>query len=121
MNNDSDLRRIRHIKKTAKYIGREVAKKKGLPLDELSKYITPKEVSSIIKQYSIKSNGMLFINETILWKIFAVTEQWVKGVMLSKLASDDLFDVYWNSHDNCAIFETKGNKNGKEDNKTTES
>jgi hypothetical protein len=105
---------IKNIKKTAKYIGKDVAKNRGIPLDEFSKYIKPKEIVSIIKQYSIDKNDKYLMNTKILQKIFTEVHDWVLGVTLSQMASKDLIETYWDNTLNCMTFAPKGNENGKE-------
>lgn len=104
---------IKNIKRTAKYIGKDVAKNREIPLDELSSYIKPKEIVSIIKQFAIEKDGMYLINTKILQKIFTEVHDWVLGVNLSRLASKDIIDTYWDDQLNCMTFSQKDNKHGK--------
>lgn len=103
---------IKNIKKTAKYIGKDVAKNRGIPLDEFRNYIKPKEIISIIKQYCIKQDDKYLMNTKILQKIFTEVHDWVLGVTLSKMASKDLIDTYWDETLNCMTFAPKENDNG---------
>lgn len=105
---------IKNIKRTAKYIGKDVAKNRKIPLNELTDYIKPKEIVSIIKQYAISKNNRYLINTKILQKIFTEVHDWVLGVTLSKMASNDLIDTYWDNDLNCMTFSSKENQNGKE-------
>jgi hypothetical protein len=103
---------IKNIKKTAKYIGKDVAKNRGIPLNELTSYIKPKEIVSIIKQYSIPNEDKYLMNTKILQNIFTEVHDWVLGVTLSKMASKDLIDTYWDETLNCMTFAPKENDNG---------
>lgn len=108
------LVKIKNIKKTAKYIGKDIAKSKGIPLDEFSSYIKPKEIVSIIQQYAISKNDEYLINTEILKKIFVEVHDWVLGLTLSKMASKDLIDTHWDTKLNCMTFSQKENlNNGK--------
>ena len=112
---DDPLVKIKNIVKTAKYIGKDVAKTRGIPLKELSSYIKPREIVSIIKQYSIEKNNDYLMNTKILQKIFNEVNDWVLGVTLSKLAVKGLIDTYWDNNLNCMTFSPKGDKDGKKD------
>jgi hypothetical protein len=108
------LVKIKNIKKTAKYIGKDIAKSKGIPLSEFSNYINPKEIVSIIKQYAVSKNDEYLINAEILKKIFVEVHDWVLGLTLSRMASKDLIDTHWDTTLNCMTFSQKENlNNGK--------
>lgn len=113
MKKDKDpLVAIKNIKRTAKYIGKDVANSRNIPLDEFSEYIKPKEIVSIIKQYAIQKNNQYLMNTSILKKIFIEVNDWVLGVTLSKMAVKGLIDTYWDNELNCMTFAPKENKNG---------
>lgn len=103
---------IKNIKRTAKYIGKDVAKNRGIPVSELSSYIKPKEIVSIIKQFAIEKDEKYLINTKLLQKIFTEVHDWVLGVTLSKMASKDLIETYWDETLNCMTFAPKENDNG---------
>lgn len=103
---------IKNIKKTAKYIGKDVAKNRGIPLDEFANYIKPREIVSIIKQFSIEKDSQYLMNTKILQRIFTEVHDWVLGVTLSRMASKDLIETYWDNNLNCMTFSPKGDKNG---------
>jgi len=105
---------IKNLKKTAKYIGKDVAKNRGIPLSELTNYIKPKEIVSIIKQYCISKEDKYLMNTKILQKIFTEVHDWVLGVTLSKMASKDLIETYWDNNLNCMTFSPKVGQDGKE-------
>lgn len=108
------LVRIKNIKRTAKYIGKDIAKSRGIPLSEFAGYIKPKEIVSIIQQYAISKDDDYLINTEILQKIFTEVHDWVLGVTLSKMASKDLIETYWDTTLNCMTFSQKENlNNGK--------
>lgn len=113
MKNDP-LVAIKNMNKTAKYIGKDVAKSRGIPLKELSCYIKPKEIVSIIKQYAVEKNGRYLMNTKILHKVFTEVNDWILGITLSKLAVKGLIDTYWDNNLNCMTFAPKGDYNGKE-------
>lgn len=107
------LVRIKHLKKTAKHIGKDVARNREIPLDQLTGFIKPSEIVSIIKQHAIERDGDYLLNTKLLQKIFTDVNDWVLGVHLSKMASKDLIDTYWDTDLNCMTFSAKDNKNGK--------
>lgn len=104
---------IKNIKRTAKYIGKDVAKSRGIPISEFSDYIKPKEIVSIIKQFAVKKQSKYLINTKLLQKIFTEVHDWVLGVTLSKMASKDLIETYWDETLNCMTFAPKENNHGK--------
>lgn len=104
---------IKNIKRTAKYIGKDVAKNRGIPISEFSDYIKPKEIVSLIKQFAIERDDKYLINTKLLQKIFTEVHDWVLGVTLSKMASKDLIETYWDEELNCMTFAPKENNNGK--------
>lgn len=105
---------IKNINKTAKYIGKDVAKNRGIPLKEFTSYIKPKEIVSIIKQYAIKKNNKYLMNTEILQKVFTEVHDWVLGITLCKMATKNLIETYWDDKLNCMTFSPKVEQNGKE-------
>jgi hypothetical protein len=110
------LVKIKNMVKAAKHLGRDAAMKRGIPISEFKNYITPKEVLSIIKQYAIMDdNGDYMLNHKLLMKICEVVDSWILGIELSKLASTDQLETYWDDNKNCMVFKYKeGDINGKE-------
>lgn len=105
---DNDpLMKIKSIKKLAKHIGRDIAKEMLIPIEEMKDYIKPKEIGSIIKQYSIKKNNTHMMNSMILAKIFAEVKNWVLGIQLAKMASSGQLDTIWDCEQNCMTFKSK--------------
>lgn len=104
---------IKNLKRTAKYIGKDVAKSRGIPISEFSDYIKPKEIVSLIKQFAIEKDNRYLINTKLLQKIFTEVHDWVLGVTLSKMASKDLIETYWDETLNCMTFAPKENNHGK--------
>jgi len=104
---------IKNLKRTAKYIGKDVAKNRGIPISEFSDYIKPKEIVSLIKQFAVEKDDKYLINTTLLQKIFTEVHDWVLGVTLSKMASKDLIETYWYETLNFITFAPKENNNGK--------
>ena len=102
-----ELYLIKNIKKTAKHIGRDVAKSRKIEIEEFSQYIKPKEIVSIIKQFAVKKNNDYYLNTKKLEKILTEIHNWVLGVTLSKLASKDMIETYWDSGLNCMTFSPK--------------
>jgi uncharacterized protein Yka (UPF0111/DUF47 family) len=110
--NDDPLVTIKNINQMSKHIGKDIANNMGIPLSEFKHYIKPKEIRSIIKQYSVKKDEEDMINTTILQKIFNEVNNWVLGIQLCKMAVDNKLDSCWDTEQNCIIFEAKENKNG---------
>lgn len=106
MSNDP-LMKIKSIKNVAKHIGRDIAKEMMIPIQEMKDYIKPKEIASIIKQYSVYKNGDYFMNTMILQKVFTETKNWVLGIQLAKMAASDKMDTMWDEEQNCMIFKSK--------------
>lgn len=104
---DDPLVKIKSIPKLAKHIGRDIANEMLIPLSEMKEYIKPKEVSSIIKQYSIKKINGYFVNATILSRIFSEVRNWVLGIQLAKMASNEQLETMWDDEENCMIFKSK--------------
>lgn len=105
--NDDKLMKIKNIKRIAKHIGKDVANEMLIPINEMSDFIKPKEVSSIIKQYCIYKDHDYLMNTMILQKIFSEVKNWVLGIQLAKMASEDKLDVIWDDEENCMIFKSK--------------
>jgi hypothetical protein len=104
---DDPLIAIKNVNKMSKHIGKDVAKHMGIPLNELKDYIKPKEIRSILEQYCIPKQDQLMINTIILKKVFQEVNNWVLGIQLCKMASNDQLEACWNEEENCMIFETK--------------
>ena len=103
---DDPLMKIKSIKRIAKHIGRDVASDMLIPIEEMKDYIKPKEISSIVKQYSISQDGQYLINRIILQKIFSEVKNWVLGIQLAKMASEGQVDTMWDEEQNCMIFKS---------------
>jgi hypothetical protein len=103
---DDQLMRIKSIKGVAKHIGRDIAKEMMIPIKEMKEYIKPKEIISIIKQYTIYKNDEYFMNSLILEKIFTEVKNWVLGIQLAKMASSGQMDTMWDEEQNCMIFKS---------------
>lgn len=102
------LVKIKNLTDAAKHLGKDIAKRRQIPLRELKNYISVKEIKSLIQQYAHKSDeGDLMMNFTILNKICQEVEWWVSGIELCKMASNDLLDVYWDEEKNCMTFASK--------------
>lgn len=113
MSDDLDLVKIKSINRMSKHIGRDIANNLNIPLKEFKNYIRPKEVKSLIEQYSIRKNGEYMINTFILQKIFSEVNNWVLGINLCKMAVDGKLETSWDDEQNCMLFETlKGETNG---------
>lgn len=115
MSKKDPMVKIKDIKRASKHLGRDAAKQRGIPLSELKNYITPKEVQSIIKQYAYRNDsGDYLINHKLLLKIYDEIDGWILGIELSKMASNDMLDTYWDDYSNCMVFKFKeeDNKNG---------
>lgn len=104
--NNDPLMKLKSIKKISKHIGKDVAMDMAIPIQEMKEYITPKEVSSIVKQYCIYKNNDYFINTLILQKIFTEVKNWVLGIQLAKMASEGKIESIWDNEQNCMIFKS---------------
>ena len=98
--------KIKSIKKISKHIGRDIATEMLIPLNEMKEYIKPKEIASIVKQYSVYKNNAYYLNTTILNRIFAEVKNWVLGIQLAKMASEGKIDTIWDEEQNCMIFKS---------------
>lgn len=105
--NDDKMMKVKSIKRIAKHIGKDVAKEMLIPIEEMSYFIKPKEVVSLIKQYCVKDNDEYLMNANILQKIFSEVKNWVLGIQLAKMASDDKMEVMWDDDEYCMIFRSK--------------
>lgn len=101
----NDLIKIKNLNKMSRHIGKDVAENLNIPLSEFKQYIKPKEVRSLIKQYSIKQGDEYMINNLILQKIFLEVQNWVYGINLCKMAVDGKLETCWDSEQNCMMFE----------------
>lgn len=101
------LMKVKNIKRAAKHIGRDVANDMLIPINEMKDYIKPNEIVSIIKQYAISKKNNYLINRMILQKIFMEVKNWVLGIQMAKMASDDQLDAIWDDEQNCMIFKAK--------------
>lgn len=104
---DDEMMKVKSIKRIAKHIGKDVAKEMLIPIEEMSFFIKPKEISSIIKQYCVRDDSDYLMNANILQKIFSEVKNWVLGIQLAKMASEDKMDVLWDDDENCMIFKNK--------------
>lgn len=104
---DDPLVKIKSINKIAKHIGKDVANEMLIPIKEMKKYIKPKEIASLIKQYSIHKNDNYLMNTMILKKIFTETKNWVLGIQLAKMASNGEIDTIWDEEANGMVFKSK--------------
>lgn len=105
--NDDKMMKIKSIKRIAKHIGKDIANEMLIPIDEMSEYIKPKEISSLIRQYCVKQDSDYLMNANILQKIFSEAKNWVLGIQLAKIASKGEMDVIWDDEENCMIFKSK--------------
>lgn len=105
--NDDPLMKISNIKNVAKHIGKDIAKEMKVPIKEMKEYITPKEIVSLVKQYSIKRDKDYLMNTLILKKIFLEVRNWAMGVQLAKMASSGDIESLWDSEQNCMVFQSK--------------
>lgn len=107
------LVKIKNITRMSKHIGKDVAKSMSIPIDELKNFIRPKEIKSIIQQYSIKKEDEYHINSLILKKVFNEVNNWILGIQLCGMAVRGELETCWDSEQNCMIFEaSKGEKHG---------
>lgn len=105
---DNNLVKIKNLSKAAKHLGKDIAKQRKIPLSKFKEYITPREVKNIIKQYAVQNEyGDYLINYKLLHKICSEIDKWVLGIEISKLASLDCVETYWDDEKNCMIFSYK--------------
>lgn len=103
-----NLVKIKNLTRAAKHLGKDIAKQRKIPLSKFKEYITPKEVKNIIKQYAIQNDeGDYLINYKLLHKICTEIDTWVLGIELSKLASLDSIETYWDDERNRMVFSYK--------------
>lgn len=105
--NDNKMMKVKSIKRIAKHIGKDVANEMLIPIEEMGDFIKPKEISSLIKQYCVRQDSDYLMNANILQKIFTEVKNWVLGIQLAKMASDDKMDAMWDDEENCMIFKSK--------------
>lgn len=102
------LHKIKHLKKMAKFMAKNVALDCGFSINDLKEYMTVKNAENIIKEYAKKDiEGNLLVNEEIIEKICFSMSEWLIGVNLAKLAAQDLLNCAWDSKKNCMIFSKK--------------
>lgn len=104
---DEELMKINNITGVSKHIGKDIASEMMIPLKEMKQFIKPKEISSIIKQYSVKKNNEYYMDATILNKVFTEVKNWVLGIQLAQMASEGKMDTMWDEEQNCMIFKSK--------------
>ena len=107
------LLKIKNMRQMSKQIGRDIAREMALPLEELSELIKPKEIRSLIKQYSVYKNDEYLINTMILNKIFHEARNWILGVQLAKMASEGKLDTFWDDESNCMTFSSTDKQSKK--------
>jgi transcription antitermination factor NusG len=103
---DRDMMKIKNINGVAKHIGKDIATEMMIPIREMKHFIKPKEIASIIKQYSVFNDGEYFMNTVILEKVFTEVKNWVLGIQLAKMASEGKLDTIWDEEQNCMIFKS---------------
>lgn len=109
---DDPLMKIKNLRKMSKHIGREIANEMLIPLEEMTQFIKPSEIKSLVKQYSVYSNKEYLINTMGLQKVFTEAKNWILGIQLAKMASANEIEAVWDDEQNCMIFNKRG-KNGK--------
>lgn len=98
------LMTLRDLKGSARLLGKDICRQRSLKTSELKEYITLKEVTEIIKECAIKENDQYLVNMQILAKITAEIHSWIDGIVISRLASEGLMDVSWDSENNVFKF-----------------
>lgn len=105
-----DLVRIKDINLMSKRIGRDVAMKMSIPLNELKNYIRPREIKAIIYQYCPKQNGFHMVNAQIAHKIHSEVKKWVFGIYMCKMAASGKIEAEWDSDTNSIVFHDAPNQ-----------
>ncbi len=103
---EDKLVRIKNINKVSKHIGKDVANTLGIPLNELSIYIKPKEIKSLLKQYAVRKDEDYMLNTVILQKIYREVNNWVLGIQLCKMSAEGQLETRWDDEQNCMLFES---------------
>ena len=99
------LMRLKDLNGAAKKIGKDISETHEIPLKELSKFITLKEVKSLIIQYAeTNDDGDILVNNRILNKIVSQADSWVIGMRLAKMGSNDEVDIHYDSRSEEFIF-----------------
>jgi len=112
----NDMLRIKNLNKFAKHIGKSVAMDAGFDIQDLKKYISVKNIKGIIYQYSeMDEQGNRLISEDMLNNICSDIFEWLIGVDLARMASEDIIDCAWDSEHNCMVFSNKKGKKWQKD------
>jgi hypothetical protein len=103
------LMTLRDLKGSARLLGKDICRQRQLKARELKEYITLREVTEIIKECAVKDNDQYLVNMKILAKITLEIHSWIDGIVISRLASEGLMDVSWDSDSNVFNFSPKRN------------
>lgn len=102
------LHRVKHLKKMAKFMAKNVALDCGFSINELKQYMTVRNAVNIIRENAKKDDdGNLLVNEKIIEKIHFEISSWLIGVNLAKMAAQDLLECFWDDKKNCMVFSKK--------------
>jgi len=73
--------------------------------ENLDDYIKiPEIISLVTKKCELNENDQFVLNEEIHEDIFQDVCDWVYGIGLSKLVSDNLVECAWDDEQNCMVF-----------------
>jgi len=74
--------------------------------ENLDEYISLEQLQTLIleKCQNTDDSGNILISEELNEEIFNATCDWIYGVGLSKLASENLIECAWDDEQNCMVF-----------------
>lgn len=98
---------IRNLSAFSRSIGKQVAREGGFTVRELKTYISVKNIKNIVRKYANYKNEAFYIDEERTHLVCEEIFDWLTGVNLAKLASEDYLDCWWDSEKNTMIFKKK--------------
>jgi len=111
MNDDQEYYVVTNIHKFSTVMRREALKVlyEEITDEEIDKYITVKQCSSILKKLSLKIDGKLYLDEDIYLNILKEISSQIHQSALSKLASEDIIECAWDDDSQQMVFWVKNN------------
>lgn len=89
--------------------------------ENLEDFINLPQLTSLIIEYSqgYDEHGNILIDEETNEELFYIVCDWIYGVGLSKLASQNLIECAWDNEQNCMVFWSSEQSQNKEDSNGT--
>lgn len=111
MNDDQEYYVITDIYKFSTVMRRESLKVlyEEIKDEEIDKYITVEQCSSILKRLSHKIDGKLYLNEDMYINMLKEISSQIHQSALSKLASQDIIECAWDDDSEQMVFWVKDN------------